>query len=1252
MEKKVFSLGKLLVVVFSFLNIAYGFAQCGSCEKPGWIYVKEVTIDNTPISTSNNNFQELITVDTQTPISQGKMDITGKDIRFVDDDCATSLCYWIESGINTSSTKIWVMLPTLAANSIKTFFMFYGNPAALDASSFSCVFPNILTVTGAVTLSGNQNYDWIDIQGGSNISVGAGQILSFNARKITFAGTINGNGKGYGPGSGPGGGGDGGGSDGGGGGGYGGKGGSGKCPGGGSGPVNGTLNGIDIDMGSGGGGSDCGPLAAGGGAVKFKAAFINISGDISVNGADAGGTCNEEAAGGGSGGGILIYGKEIIGNGSLKAQGGDGQASDNKEGGAGGGGGRVKLIYCESNSFSGAINVSKGTPGSGPQCSASDAEVGTSSVNTYICETITLGIEKFAIVANAGNDISYCSGSSITIGDDSLSDHIYSWTPSTGLSSNSLSDPIVLISNSGSSNIVSEFILTVTAGGHVCKDTVEVTVFPLPTSVFSATGPICVSEALLITYTGNASLAGTYVWDFNGGTVLSGSGQGPYSVSWPVSGTKTITLTVIENGCISSATNMVTTVNPPDANAGADISICSAETGVLGANPTAGFSYVWSPASNLSSATVANPSVTVTNFTGNPINITYYITASFASCTATDTVVVTINPGPISNAGADTISCSGNTAIIGAANNIDYTYTWSPALGLSSTTVSNPGLTLSNSNVAPSLHTYYVTTELTASGCTSEDTINIVVAQIPTSSFTLVDSACVQEITAISYTGNATAGANYFWDFDGGTASPGIGQGPHNLNWLNSGIKVVSLSVSENTCNSTTVFDTIVIKPTPLSNAGPNVAVCSGDSVGIGSIAILGYSYSWSPTLGLNNPNTVNPIVSLANPIPTPLISPYFVTTTSLGCSSTDTLLVTVFPLPVVNFGFSNVCLNESMSFNDLSLDYNWPIASWEWTFGDTSNIVNNNQNTTHLYTIAGSYNTKLVVFSSFGCSDSISKIVTVNPNPLVDFTVDDSLGCEEFCVVFEDLSTILSGNNATFQWNFGDGTSSETPLHCYTNDSVFAAIKFDITLTTTSDSGCVASLLKPAFITVYPNPEANFLALPNKTSIVNSEISTTDFSIGTDFWNWNFGDNSPPFIFSLDSSLFYSPPPHGYLDTGVYTITLLVTNKFGCLDTSFQTVIIEPDFVFYIPNSFSPNGDDKNETFSGEGLFIKEYQMDIFDRWGKLIFKTNDINQPWDGKAIKGGEPLMQDVYVYSIIIKDFKNEEHSYHGIINLIR
>ncbi|MES2398177.1 MAG: DUF2341 domain-containing protein, partial [Bacteroidota bacterium] len=224
------------------------YSQCASCALPGWDYVKEIAIDNSAISTSSTNIQELITIDTQTPISQGKMDASGNDIRFVDSDCNTSLCYWIESGINTTTTKIWVKIPSLAANAVKTFFMFYDNSSAPATSNFACVFPDVLTVTGVVSLSGNQNHDLIDIQAGSTVNVGAGQILSFKARKIIMAGNINGDFAGYGPATGPGAGGDGGGSSGGGGGGYGGAGGSGKCPGGVSGAANGTANGLDIDM--------------------------------------------------------------------------------------------------------------------------------------------------------------------------------------------------------------------------------------------------------------------------------------------------------------------------------------------------------------------------------------------------------------------------------------------------------------------------------------------------------------------------------------------------------------------------------------------------------------------------------------------------------------------------------------------------------------------------------------------------------------------------------------------------------------------------------------------------------------------------------------------------------------------------------------------------------------------------------------------------------------------------------------------
>lgn len=1234
----------------SLLGANTMYSQCASCALNGWDYVKEITIDNSAISVSTTNFQELITIDTQTPVSQAKMQASGNDIRFVDSDCSTPLCYWIESDINTSSTKIWVLLPSLPANTIKTFFMFYGNSSATASSNFSCVFPNVLTVTGVVALSGNQHFDWIDIQAGSTVNVGAGQILSLKGRKIIMAGTINGDNAGFGAGAGPGAGGNGGGSRGGGGGGYGGQGGSGGCPGGGSGAANGTTNGPDIAMGSGGGASDCNPAGGGGGAVRFEGAVVDIIGNISVNGFSTGGSCSEEAAGGGSGGGILIYAKEVNGSGTLSAQGGNGQNSGPKEAGGGGGGGRVKLIYCDTNNFTGIINVSKGSPGSGGQCSANDAQDGTASANTYACEIITVGPEQAAVVADAGSDVSYCSGSSGILGVASTVGYTYAWLPATGLSSSIISNPTVLISNSSSSNIVTNYVLTVTAGSNVCTDTVQVTVFPLPTSTFSATGPVCVSEALLITYTGNASPAGTYVWDFNGGIILSGSGQGPYLVSWPVSGTKTITLTVIENGCISSTTTVVTTVNPPEANAGPDITVCSGETDTLGTSSTAGFTYSWSPASGLSSSTVSDPTVSLTNFTLNPVVFTYVVTTTFTTCFVTDTVIVTVNPTPMSNAGPDVFFCSGNSALIGTANNTNYSYSWSPVTGLSNDTVSSPTVTLSNTSATPSINTFVVTTTYSVYGCSTDDSVNVAVFQIPTSSFLLPDSTCVNANTTLTYSGNATTGANYTWNFNGGSANPGTGQGPQQITWPNAGSATVSLTVSENSCSSGITTKTIIIKPSPVSNAGIDIAFCSGDTVMIGVSSVPGYSYSWYPPgIGLSDATASNPAITINNPTNIIQTFDFIVTTNSIGCSLEDTVQLTVYPLPVADFNFNNVCLNQTMLLNDLSLDPNGTITNWAWDTGDGS-AVNNNQNVSHVFASVGSYSVQLAVVSSFGCSDSQTKVVKVNPNPIVNFTATDTTGCETLCVTFEDGSSVATGNNIVWLWDFGDGSNESNLIHCYTTSSVFAPETFSVTLTVTSDSGCVSSLSKNNYITVYPNPNALFTVEPETTSIVNSSISVTDLSTGTDLWNWNFGDGSTEFALSAAEGI--TPSPYAYADTGMFTITLVTSTQYGCMDTSYQTVIIEPDFVFYIPAAFSPNGDGINDSFTGKGVFIAEYEMMIFDRWGNLVYTTKDINQPWDGKANKGDEIAQRDVFIYSITVTDQKKELHYYKGTISLVR
>ncbi len=174
--------------------------------------------------------------------------------------------------------------------------------------------------------------------------------------------------------------------------------------------------------------------------------------------------------------------------------------------------------------------------------------------------------------------------------------------------------------------------------------------------------------------------------------------------------------------------------------------------------------------------------------------------------------------------------------------------------------------------------------------------------------------------------------------------------------------------------------------------------------------------------------------------------------------------------------------------------------------------------------------------------------------------------------------------------------------------------------------------------------PVADFEVDPKTASIINPIISFIDLSTGANFWNWHFGDTTTSFI--------SHPLAHTYADTGSYLITLIVSTQYGCIDTFYQTIIIEPDFVFYIPNAFTPDGDGINDSFTGKGVFIKEFEMKIFDRWGNLIFFTDDIDKPWDGKANHGGEMAQRDVYVYTIQVTDFKKRKHDYRGIVTLVR
>ncbi|MGB3947874.1 MAG: gliding motility-associated C-terminal domain-containing protein, partial [Bacteroidia bacterium] len=217
---------------------------------------------------------------------------------------------------------------------------------------------------------------------------------------------------------------------------------------------------------------------------------------------------------------------------------------------------------------------------------------------------------------------------------------------------------------------------------------------------------------------------------------------------------------------------------------------------------------------------------------------------------------------------------------------------------------------------------------------------------------------------------------------------------------------------------------------------------------------------------------------------------------------------------------------------------------------------------------------------------------------------------------------------------------------HCYTNDSVSAPIMYTTTLIVVSDSGCSRTLIDTSSITVYPKPEASFIITPETLSIIDPVIMITDLSVGATIWDWNFGDANDT-LNTTDSILY-----HEYADTGTYTVSLITTTAYGCKDTAYNQTTIEPEFTFYIPNAFTPNGDGVNDIFAGKGMFIIQYEMLIFDRWGDLVFETNDYNKQWDGKANKGTKMAQRDVYVYKIKVTDIHQIDHFYSGTVTLVQ
>ena len=360
------------------------------------------------------------------------------------------------------------------------------------------------------------------------------------------------------------------------------------------------------------------------------------------------------------------------------------------------------------------------------------------------------------------------------------------------------------------------------------------------------------------------------------------------------------------------------------------------------------------------------------------------------------------------------------------------------------------------------------------------------------------------------------------------------------------------------------------------------------------------------------------------------------IVSSNLGCVDTANYQLTIYPQPNISFIADTVCEGKSTQFTNNSNINSGSINEWKWNLGDGNTSLLSTPS--HLYGNAGVHPVQLIATSDKGCIDSLTKNVRVWQNPNAQFKATDTTLCDDYDLILNDKSTSIEGSIVAWYWRFGNGDKSvlQNPVYNYPNPGTY-----DVSLKVTTNLGCTDEKINQSYLRVYPTPIADFNYNPNNASEFQPEVHFYDLSTGASNWNWNFGDAT------TSSNV---NPHHIYAESGNYTVTLIVENNLGCKDTTWKYIDIKSDYAIWIPNSFSPNNDGKNEFFFGKGFGFTNYVLSIFDRWGEKIFVSNDPEIGWDGTC-KGVESAI-DVYVYQISIVDIFNEPHTYNGRVTLVR
>lgn len=415
--------------------------------------------------------------------------------------------------------------------------------------------------------------------------------------------------------------------------------------------------------------------------------------------------------------------------------------------------------------------------------------------------------------------------------------------------------------------------------------------------------------------------------------------------------------------------------------------------------------------------------------------------------------------------------------------------------------------------------------------------------------------------------------------------------------------------------------------------ANPDTFICKGTSATLTASVSGGsnpFTYTWLKNGivdGTNIPYVVSPSVTTVYSV---------VATDNAGCmSDTDVVTVNVYPPIDVTISPVNiVCLGDSVKLKanvsgGKGSGYNYV---WSNTAATGSEIyVKPPANTTYTVTVTD------------GCTVTPGiASVDVNigqPPPTMKIFADPLVGCIPLNVQFH-IEPYIQGY--IYMWDFGDGNLMNTTLDTVNNTYIIQDCR-DVKLSIITNEGCLDSIIDTCMISPYPSPKADFIYSPANPTTLNPIVNFYDRSSGAASWQWNLGDNA------IANGQVVQ---HEYPDSGTYTVRLVSSNSYLCTDTVLHKVFIDYETAIYFPNCFSPNEDELNDYFAPvfEGVSRDGFMMYIFNRWGNLIYQTDNFNNPWDGKL--NGQYVNDGVYMYYIRYKTFSGEEKKIRGSVTLLK